>query len=241
MKNKIVWWNINIIIMIYISFLFLDISNKNSFINTDILKYISIILCFFISFLYSNTSISKVDLNLLRLGLFFTVLADLCLLFLDKYIIGIILFCIVQIIYLIRYERGEIIRNIIFLFIIAFIILISIYFMKLFYGEVENIFPVSLFYAICLLTSVIKAYKNKSYPCPNNYIIRWGMTLFLLCDISVAVYNVTNNLIYFPHIYTMNQVFLQFIWLFYLPSQLLISLSGLKFSIGFDRYFRNGS
>ena len=223
-----------IIGIIYISFLYMDITNRDMYISSNKLKFISIILIFIISIIGRRNPFNYKDIYLLQAGLFITIFADLFLLILDNhYILGIILFSIVQILYSIRYDSKNT-QSSIRKFIIVFILLSIIYIIaNQFVMEVDLVLGIGLYYAICLLTSVkkaINAYRHKLYPSPNRQMIVLGMILFLLCDINVALYNIIRfirstgrftNLLYNVSFVSM--------WLFYLPSQVLLSLSGYEF------------
>ena len=238
MGNKKYKWIIKILLIpigvLYFTFLYMDLFNIQVFMSSNMIKFICIILCFIISILTREHALCNRDISLLQIGLFITILADLLLLILDShYILGITLFCIVQIIYSIRYDVGNT-RSTIRKFIIIFVaipigyIVINIFIMK-----VDFLFMIGLYYVVCLLTSLtkaIKAYKYKIYPNPNRHMIALGMILFLMCDINVALYNIIGfisltgkfiNILY-------NISFIS-MWLFYLPSQVLLSLSGYKF------------
>ncbi len=89
---------------------------------------------------------------------------------------------------------------------------------------------IGLYYAICLLTSLtkaIKAYKYEIYPNPNGQMIALGMILFLLCDINVALYNILG---YIGKVNVFYNISFVSMWLFYLPSQVLLALSGYRYN-----------
>lgn len=222
--NKIILFFIGIL---YISFLYLDIFNKEMFLSSNSLKFIAMIFVFIISILIKDNPLSYKDLHLLQIGLFITLIADFFLLVLDKYyILGIFLFSIVQILYSFRYEFRNLrftIRN----FIIIFLGL-SILHMILnkFVVKIDFMWTMGLFYGLCLLTSVrraFKAYKYKNYPEPNRKMILIGMILFLLCDINVGLYNILGYINKTNTLYSISSISM---WLFYLPSQVLLALSG---------------
>ena len=197
------------------------------------MKYFSIILCFLLAWSLSPNPINKLDYYLLQLGLFLTLFADLCLLLLNIFPLGIAMFCLVQITYSIRYNHDHFKRLIKFFLAAAFIIIMTYILLDRSNIHLDLVFPISLFYALCLFTSVITALRGfikKTYPSPNKYFILIGMLLFLLCDINVGIFNVT-NLIY-PSSTTITQLSLIsgfLMWFFYLPSQLLLSLSGCNY------------
>lgn len=220
------------IVLIYILFMYLDIFNVKISVSSSILKYISIILCFMMTLFIGEGGFNRRDKLLLQTGLFITVLADLCFLILDYYILGIALFCLVQIIYYNRYRGGTMHEPpLIFTrFIIIFISVIVVYIIiNLMFTRINLIFAIAFFYAICLIYSTaesIKAFKNNLYPCYNKYIIVMGMILFLLCDVSIAIFNTSREFDIFIH-----NVSALSIWTFYLPSQALLSISGYRFEI----------
>ena len=221
--------------LLYISFLYIDISNKEIFLSSNILKFISMIFIFIISILIKDNPLSYKDLYLLQIGLFITLIADLFLLVLDShYILGVILFSIVQILYSYRYEFRNLkltIKN----FIIIFLGL-SIFYLIVneFIIEIDFLFIIGIFYAVCLLNSVVKAvkaYKYKIYPAPNRQMILIGMILFLLCDINVAIYNILGYVVKASLLYKISSVSM---WLFYLPSQVLLALSGYNYNFTYS-------
>lgn len=198
---------------------------------SPIFKFSLIIIFFIATFLYKNV-LNKIDLYLLRTGMFFTVLADLYLIIFDKEPTGVFLFCIVQIIYIVRYDVENFNKSI-------KILTVSLIFLLVFYKvlgfiniSIDLIVPLSIFYLLCLGYSIYKSYKayylNK-YPSPNKYLIVWGMTLFALCDINVGL-----SFIGFARELTSN-----LIWIFYLPSQFILSISGYKFSDHIKGNFHN--
>jgi len=100
-------------------------------------------------------------------------------------------------------------------------------FADLFIIKIDFLFAIAFFYSICLLGSTIeaiKAFRNNLYPYPNKHIILWGMVLFLLCDVNVAITYLTRE-----HFTTLFNISSLLIWVFYLPSQVLLSISGYKF------------
>src|SRR5699024_2999819 len=107
--------------ILYLYFLYMDVFNKKVFLSSNTLKFISMILIFIISIIIRKNPLSHKDLNLLQMGLFITLIADLFLLILDRhYILGIILFSMVQILYSFRYEYRNLkltIRNFIIIFL----------------------------------------------------------------------------------------------------------------------------
>lgn len=225
-----------IICILYLTFLYMDFFNIKALISSNRIKIISIILCFIISLLGKEYGLGVNDVFLLRLGLFITIIADLFLLVLDShFILGVFLFSIVQIIYIIRYDNKNIYLKF-KKFTALLLILIFMYgIINSFIVKIDFLIVIGFYYAITLLTSFIKsikACKYKIYPSPNRYMIVMAMILFLLCDINVFLYNLIDFIPLSAQagktIYNISSISM---WLFYLPSQVLLSLSGYKFPI----------
>lgn len=224
-----------IIILLYLSFLSIDfkIINLSSSIDNDklndILKYLSILLCFILSLSIGNDKISTHDRRFLQLGLFFTSIADLCLVILDRPTPGIILFCIVQMCYIIRFNLSNnryYLGNLLMLLILLIILKLIV---KSIGFNIRPIFIIALFYATCIFTSTFTAMISiKNYQFPNNLFIIAGMLLFVLCDTNVALYNVSLE-IYTYNLKGITNICGSLIWFFYLPSQLFLSFSGFKY------------
>ena len=219
-----------IIGILYILFLYMDIFNIRVFIPSNIFKYISIILCFLITLLIGKNHLNQKDKILLQAGFFVTILADLCFLILDYYILGITFFCLVQIIYYNRYKRNRRYKATLInvrLLIIFLLIMVIYRILNLFIIKIDFIFAIALFYSICIIISVaesIRVFKNNLYPYPNKSMILWGMILFLLCDLNIAISYMTRG--FFMSLHNFSNLL---IWVFYLPSQVLLSVSGYKF------------
>lgn len=225
---------VGIILILYILFLYMDVYNVETIITSDVIKYLCILLCFFLAILSTkNPHIDKcnaVDMRLLVFGMFITIIADLCLIILDFFTLGVLLFTLVQITYSVRYTNKNIKVTLINFFIIFIFIAFGYGIAILFIEEISILLPISLFYGICLLVSVIKAIKasnNNLYTSKSKHMIVFGMVLFLLCDTCVALSNITMIFPLSGYIMTsLSAIASLLIWVFYLPSQLLLALSG---------------
>ncbi|MCY6369176.1 lysoplasmalogenase family protein [Clostridium ganghwense] len=214
-KNTIIL----VIIFIYINFLIIDLQGG----DPRLLKYVSILLCFVLVLLIGDRGIDKKDTILLQVALFFTTMADLNLVILKNFILGITAFCIVQIIYIIRHSRKIILNksNFIVFLLESIVILGLVIMLNIPFYEDKALYIVASIYSILLITSVYMAFgtiKRGVYSKRNSYFIMNGMVLFLLCDINVGLY----------HIGKIQYISGLLVWFFYLPSQLLLSLSGYK-------------
>lgn len=222
-------------LVLYITFLYQDLSQQGSILISMNLKYIGIIICFLFSLLFYPWKNATLDCMLLRCALLFTVISDWYIVMRDSYFYGLITFCIVQLLYLIRLhcwrkEQGirtflisYILRNILFTLIITGVLI----FFKI---TLDELVFTAIFYFVSIIFNTMDAIriqlkeKEKSY---QLYAV--GMVLFLLCDINVGLFNLSDFMVvegtWFNKIYEFAAIAM---WLFYLPAQVVISLSGVK-------------
>lgn len=187
---------ISIETLIYLTFITLDFLK----INSTYIKYSGIVVCFVYTILDNH---KRIDSSL------FTLIADLFLLVLNKhYEIGLTSFIIVQIIYI--YYLGNIdnkhyksFMTIRFsLLVIAYIV---IYFMK----NADLLTKLVLFYFCNEFISAIEACFTV------NKLFALGLILFVCCDVCVGLFNINIGLPFTSFL----------MWIFYLPSQVLINLN----------------
>ncbi|WP_310604597.1 lysoplasmalogenase family protein [Anaerosporobacter sp.] len=217
-----VYWSIQI--MNYLVFLTLDIS-KSYPLTSSRVKYASIILCF----LYAIYSKKKERSAYILAGLFFTVISDYFLLFTKDFAWGMLSFCVTQTMYSIycsKDKRQFLIKEVIQICAIGGIMLVlpQVVFIK-----IDIVIIVSAYYFIHLLSNVLFSWicsKEGRY----RKLFAIGMTLFLLCDIHVAMYNAGSYLnVSSSHVYQkIYEVATVAMWFYYLPSQVLIAMVGRK-------------
>jgi len=220
-------------IVIYIAFMYLDCSEKGSNIISNNLKFIGIILCFLFSMILYSKNTDQKDIYILRAALLFTLISDLCILILNRYTLGTMTFCIVQVLYLIRLYRFKkqigiksslwkyLIRN-------GLITIGVIFILITFKVKFDWLVIVSILYFVSIVLNVGDAiwiaYKSKAL---KTIIFAFGMVLFLLCDINVGLFNISDFVaidgVLFSKIYAFATIAM---WMFYLPAQVGIALSG---------------
>lgn len=186
----------------------------------------------------------SLDIILLRFALVFTLISDYFLLFTDKIIPGLFTFILVQMIYLYRICRWKmrtepirktkgvfllhLVRNFlstifIYILLMVFPLIVNI---KVFNGGhfiviIASFYFVSLFFN--LIDSIILAGKTRS---KHIKMFAIGLFLFLLCDINVGLFNLADFVKIQSHNYLkLYTIAANAMWFFYLPSQVLISLS----------------
>ncbi|QGU96321.1 hypothetical protein GOM49_15545 [Clostridium bovifaecis] len=221
-KHFIIFLLLSITLLMYFVFITLDILNKSTgSYYSIILKYGSIIIFFFASILINNSD-DSMNILFLRAALFFTLCADTCLLILGYYKLGVCFFIVVQTIYIIRHSYLSKINKKLLLIPACIIFILPILLSQLKPHEIDaSLFNLGTIYGILLITSVLVAQKNSK-------IIAWGMIFFFLCDINVALSYVYETYPIAILNISLEYLFNFLVWTFYLPSQLLLTLSGIE-------------
>ena len=215
MKKKSVYLFLLIQGLLYAAFLTLDLVQPGS--GWDVpLKYGGILLCF----LWSLGRAGNLDSRLTQAALAFTLLADLFLLVLNRwYGAGVASFCVVQCLYLARIHRADCrsltLRLLLRGSLTGTLLIIA--------GALDGLTPLTaltLFYFSQLLANAISALSLGR----TGRGFALGLFLFVGCDLCVGVHNLSSVLpgAQIAPLLPFAQVGM---WLFYLPSQVLISLS----------------
>ena len=219
--------------VLYCSFLALDLSDGSIFLSS-IIKFSIVIFCFWYALLFGK-SIYQKQLLYLRIALLFTVIADLFILIYDYYFLGVLAFCVVQQLYALRLDLRlcnnrvhkisvSFLKRVIIQLIITFIISILLNVVGVI---LDILLIITVFYFICIMMNVWNATRLAIKKHNRiNTLFAFGITLFLLCDINVGVFNLTyyislSSLEWFHTIYLISSILM---WAFYAPSQVLIAL-----------------
>ena len=150
------------------------------------------------------------------MALAFTVCADLFLLVLDNfYVIGVALFCPVQIIYALRLHRMRAKKPLLILRLLLSGAMLAVSFAV----EISVLNALISFYFPQLVCNAIESISAK------NRLFSVGLWLFVCCDICVGLSNITFP---FPVSGTVVSIIQILMWAFYLPSQVLIVLSSQR-------------
>lgn len=199
---------------LYVAFLTLDLFWPVS--RWDIpLKYLSILLCF----LFVLRTGWGWDGRLMKIALGFTLLADLFLLVLNRwYLMGVACFCVVQLLYLTRIASVHREHLPLRLALRGLLVLLALTVADGL-GVLDPLTGLSLFYFSQLVVNVLESFAlGLPY---GTFAV--GLLLFLCCDLCVGLQNLSA---WFP---AAGGPLVEFarvgMWLFYLPSQVLISLS----------------
>jgi hypothetical protein len=206
--------------LLYVAFTLCDFFNGEVWLSSW-LKYCSIVGCFLYCFLSAGYH------SLVTKGLFFTIIADVFLLFTEYYFFGVLSFCIVQLIYYYRIKQWNsnitnkhlILRMV---FAIIVILLIS--------GQVplDWVLGITVFYFMNFVANLVLLSKTYHIMRHNLEFRRFflGMGLFFMCDICVGLSNLSSYVTFSGSWVQKFFVFASFgMWGFYLPGQVLIALS----------------
>ena len=185
----------------------------------DRILFIGILLIVSFSFSYRRYATGRRDAYLLRAGLVCTLAADFCMLVIYNNLIGLLFFICVQTVHFFRYLSGRLRAAILIPCLFSVFAALS-YFTRL---TLET--RLAAVYACALITAASAAFiRRKVYPRPNRVMIPLGMLLFTLCDINVGLINVLPDGAGKSAAHVL-------IWVFYLPSQILLSASGAKLTL----------
>lgn len=187
------------------------------------LKYAGVLLCVAVLLTVMFFRNTTRDNAIMLAALFFTAISDLFILVLDKYYeIGLVTFIIVQSLYLYRLYSDRLKKIYITLAVrLGVMVALIITFAAL--NMLNLLIAECAIYITMLIANVVDAFIicKKSL---KNVLFAIGLLLFLGCDICVGLDNGVDilglNLSY--EIINIVQVA---IWAFYLPSQVLITLS----------------
>lgn len=194
-------------------------------IGGKVLSFLSIVL----ACLFSIVFISKSkDYILTQIALFTTVCADIFLVVLDPMIQlpAMIFFSITQLCYFIRIliNQTNVKIRTIHVIVRCVIVLIAIIATCLTLKEnTDALSIISLFYYANLLVNVVFSFINY-----KNIVLSAGLICFACCDFFIGLDVLSSS--YLPiHkgsiLYYLNNIDFNIAWLFYVPSQTLLSLS----------------
>ena len=231
-------------VVLYFAFLALDITGIGISLSNRI-KFSVVVLCLCYVLLRRSKDAGK-ELLLLRLALFFTVVSDLIILFMEYsyYFYGMIAFVLVQQLYGVRLslklhlgDRAAGSNKLIILTLLRIGIQVAvsvlIYIMLYYLGiSLDRLIIVTVFYFVSLVTNTVYSIRITILQrgVRSNLIFALGMIMFLLCDINVGLFNLTDFVTLPEHIseviYSISSILM---WTFYAPSQVLIALSADHF------------
>lgn len=198
--------------ILYVVFTVQDLKN----ISSNGIKYLSVSVCLVAAFYL----LVKNGEKMIFVAMAWTLLADTFLLLLDKYyLIGVLAFCIVQTIYAGRLVLESSAKSIVPRLMLFFITLLMLKVL----GVLDMLTAACVWSYTQLLTNVIHAFVIGK-KLQGGMLFATGLLLFLACDTCVGINNLLEYVPEFPFqgIIPLASFFM---WIFYLPAQVLIVLS----------------
>lgn len=194
--------------------------------NTKYYCYLSVLLCFIIASIFVRTN--KYNYIIL-IALFFTLMADLFLVLIEKEIYKLPAMCIflfAQISYAI-YITIQLSKAKIFVFTL-FRIGLMILLVFIIWIVLKNKIDLLSIISICYFINLVINFISICFVFKNNFFLTLGLLLFILCDITTGL--IVGQGTYFnlrvgSLLYQYINLPINLIWLLYIPSQTLISLS----------------
>ncbi len=183
-------------------------------------SYISIIICF----LFAATGVARGNmLNII--GLFFTVLADFCLVVCNpiERLWGMVFFLIAQTCYATMLHRQNL-HKVLLPIRIALSVVVEVLAIMILKDKTDALALVSMAYYVNLIMNLICAFSRFK----KNMLLAFGFVCFLLCDTVIGLQVAAGT--YLPiqegsMVYRLIFMDFNLSWFFYLPSQVMIALT----------------
>ena len=146
-----------------------------------------------------------------------TMVSDYFLLLARNYYAGVFVFCFVHAAYILRINKKEILKWAAVPFSAAVI--------HFYIFEGPLLIYLAGMYAVLFAMNLAVNIKYNPLPKINRRLVLAGLVLFALCDIHVLLFNLPRFLPVPPELGEWGGMW---IWVFYAPSQLLLSVSALR-------------
>lgn len=211
------WFFLIIQGILYGTFLWIDMFVPTGADISIYLKYTSILLCFLYTFFYLGEEEEAEDIRLVRWILFFTLVSDTFLLLVNNYAVGMTTFVVAQLLHWCRLRQKKHKYNQ-WILLLGLLLLMGLAYFGV---ALDFVLVASVLYFLCMVRNAIYGLFQR-----DNVLYTIGLLLFLCCDINVGLFNIASY-IAIPESLTffVNHVVSIAMWLFYLPSQVLITLS----------------
>lgn len=234
MDKKIRKLYIGIQLFIYVVFLYLDIVHPTLYQISNYLKFTSILICVVYVIISFGHRPAELDRWLLLIALIFTLISDWFIVIVDYYSYGLITFIMVQYLYWIRIQRKNnsvtVLRLIKILLVNVGITCCIIPILISLRIDLDRLIVLSLFYIVTFIMNIIQGcylYGKRKDSSFLLFII--GLSLFLMCDINVAIFNLTSYFTIHTNCFAFIEKFSSIaMWMFYLPAQVIISITSLS-------------
>lgn len=219
---------ISIYIYLVLQFILYILLHTTNIFNYDIGCYSVIICGVLISWILAVKSKNKI-FYLIVIAQCFTLVSDTCLVLLeDYYNLAMVSFCFTQIsyyIYILLSNSGYYKQHkfLFYLRLSSVSLCLFFYLVNLIFQWGFDFLPfISLFYFSLLVLNIF----DSIFTFKKNPFLTIGLVLFMLCDICVGFYNLVDmfNISKDSLIYIISHSKVDWVWIFYHPSQVILSL-----------------
>jgi hypothetical protein len=196
----------------------------------DVAKFATTALMTIVVLIIGRSGLCTRDRTLLQAGFLVSLCADFCIRIIHGNLLGVCFFMIVQTLYIIRHTRKSDVDN--HFPKILYIPFGTVLLMALFcwVGTFEKLMlPIVASYGVFVVCSVVAACRTPGigyFPAVNARCVKWGMVLFLCCDVCVGL----SGLVSVDHSVQeiVAAVAHNCVWTFYVPALALLGLSGYR-------------
>lgn len=210
-------------LLLYLTFLTLDLTHQSAGLS-NALKYSSILCCAVAALFRCLFCHAKNGSGFLAAALIFTAVSDYFLLFSDCYTPGLYTFCLAQTAYLFLLrlrlcQTGSFLLRQLAIRLFGCVLLLPL--LSQLTGEALLFLIPLAFYAVSFAANIVLS----SRACARLF---FGLVLFALCDINVLLFHLSDYLVLPAFLTDFFHSYSWFcMWLFYLPSQVLLTLCPL--------------
>lgn len=209
----------------------IDIFFTNKLELSHTIKFGGILLCLLYILVTAKDRENKKDTCILGAAMVFTLIADWCILLHDYYVLGLVAFIAVQYLYFVRIHNGMgpykflLARNLIISTILIFTVI------KL--NINDCVLSLAIVYFVTFFFNIVDLLKKSiELKDKKRYFFLLGLVLFIICDINVGIYNALDFVsIDYEGFNSLYEIASIAMWFFYLPAQVILSLSELNYKI----------
>ena len=214
--------------VLYILFLRIDFFGGPD-ARSALYKYAGILLCLTCASVRAVT-LKNTASRLIAAALCFTCISDYFLLFTDSYLPGVLCFCVTQTLYLFVLLQDRPLKTKLLHIVPGLVLSAALLIITGLMHRPDLLIAAGGFYAYSFIRNIVIALsvciKKRPVPGLKPPMFAVGLVIFALCDINVLLYNLP--LLFDIHSHLLISLFDiigTLMWVFYLPSQVLLALS----------------
>lgn len=216
---------------IYITYLLMDLLFRDFQDLSDILKYSGVILCLIFVQQMTEKCPQLTQLPFrstytsIRAAFYAVIFCDFLLLFTTQFVLGILVFCIVQVVYFVYLRGHQTLPAYVFAVLAFGLGTVAVLYLMGYSWDL--LLSLSAVYFIMLVGNLLLALHDAIVrPTLKNRVFALGLALFALCDLNVGLMNASMCIdmpLSFSTAFRGLSTFSM--WFFYLPALVLIALT----------------